>query len=169
MQKFFSLLSWRLFTSQHVSGVFPPIIISSMTAVAVSGFTFVSWWARFLKVKMKFQIHLWGRTDHQSHERAGPICGKINWRHRNCCNLHIQRYNSDDNVHYVQFILPHIWSTHKHKSFVPAEVTWVVQRFWRALYVGSELSTVVCAAMGNCLLACDLPAPMSACVCDLVT
>jgi len=28
----------------HVSGVFPPIIRSSMTAVAVSGFTFVSWW-----------------------------------------------------------------------------------------------------------------------------
>jgi len=44
MQNFFSLLSWRLFTAQHVSGVFPPIIRSSMTAVAVSGFTFVSWW-----------------------------------------------------------------------------------------------------------------------------
>jgi hypothetical protein len=24
MQQFFSLLSWRLFTAQHVSGVFPP-------------------------------------------------------------------------------------------------------------------------------------------------
>jgi hypothetical protein len=44
MQKFFSLLSWRLFTAQHVSGIFPPIIRSSMTAVAASGFTFVSWW-----------------------------------------------------------------------------------------------------------------------------
>ena len=44
MQQFFSLLSWRLFTAQHVSGVFPPIIKSSMTAVAASGFTFVSWW-----------------------------------------------------------------------------------------------------------------------------
>jgi hypothetical protein len=33
-----------LFTAQHVSGVFPPIIRSSMTAVAASGFTFVSWW-----------------------------------------------------------------------------------------------------------------------------
>ena len=43
MQQFFSLLSWRLFTAQHVSGVFPPIIRSSVTAVAASGFTFVSW------------------------------------------------------------------------------------------------------------------------------
>jgi hypothetical protein len=44
MQQFSSLLSWRLFTAQHVSGVFPPIIRISMTAVAASGFTFVSWW-----------------------------------------------------------------------------------------------------------------------------
>ena len=44
MQQFFSSLSWRLFTAQHVSGVFPPIIRSLMTAVAVSGFAFVSWW-----------------------------------------------------------------------------------------------------------------------------
>jgi len=44
MQQFFSLLSWRLFTAQHVSGVFPAIIRSSMTGVAASGFTFVSWW-----------------------------------------------------------------------------------------------------------------------------
>jgi hypothetical protein len=33
MQEFFSLLSWRLFTAQHVSGVYPPMIRSSMTAV----------------------------------------------------------------------------------------------------------------------------------------
>ena len=44
MQQFPSLLSWRLFTAQHVSGVLPPIIRSSMTTVAASGFTFVSWW-----------------------------------------------------------------------------------------------------------------------------
>ena len=30
-------------TSQHVSGVFTPIIRSSKTAVAASDFTFVSW------------------------------------------------------------------------------------------------------------------------------
>jgi hypothetical protein len=44
MQQLFSLLSWCLFTAQHVSDVFPFIIRSSMTAVAASGFTFVSWW-----------------------------------------------------------------------------------------------------------------------------
>jgi hypothetical protein len=44
MQQFSSLLSWHLFTAQHVSSVFPPIIRSSMTAVAASGFTFLSWW-----------------------------------------------------------------------------------------------------------------------------
>jgi hypothetical protein len=44
MQQFFSLLSWRLFTAQHVSDVFLHIIRSSMTAVAASGSIFVSWW-----------------------------------------------------------------------------------------------------------------------------
>ena len=44
MQHFSSLLSWRLFTAQHVSGIFPSIIRRSVTALAASGFTFVSWW-----------------------------------------------------------------------------------------------------------------------------
>jgi hypothetical protein len=44
MQQFSSLLSWRLFTARHFSGIFPPTIRSSMTAVAASGFTSVSWW-----------------------------------------------------------------------------------------------------------------------------
>jgi hypothetical protein len=44
MQQFFSFLSWCLFTVQHVSGVLPPIIRNTVTAVAASGFTFVSWW-----------------------------------------------------------------------------------------------------------------------------
>jgi len=39
-----SLLSWRLFTAQHVSGILTPIIGSSTNAVVASGFTFVSWW-----------------------------------------------------------------------------------------------------------------------------
>jgi hypothetical protein len=43
VQQFFSLLSWCLFRAQHVSGYFPPIIRSSMTAMAASDFTFVSW------------------------------------------------------------------------------------------------------------------------------
>jgi hypothetical protein len=47
MQQFSRILSWRLFTAQHVSGVVPPIIRSPMTAVAASGFTFVSWWQSY--------------------------------------------------------------------------------------------------------------------------
>jgi hypothetical protein len=43
MQQFYSLLSCRLFTAQHFSGVLPPTIRSSTIAVAASGFTFVSW------------------------------------------------------------------------------------------------------------------------------
>ena len=39
----FQFIILRLFTAQHVSGGFPPIIRGSMTAVADSGFTFVSW------------------------------------------------------------------------------------------------------------------------------
>jgi hypothetical protein len=39
---FSSLLSLRLFTAQHVSGILTPIIRSSTTAVAASGFTLVS-------------------------------------------------------------------------------------------------------------------------------
>jgi hypothetical protein len=38
----FQFIILTLFTFQHVSGVFPPIIRSSMTAVAASGFTFAS-------------------------------------------------------------------------------------------------------------------------------
>jgi len=58
---FSSLLSWCLFTAQHVSGVLTSIIRSSTTAVAASGFTVVAWW----------QQCCWswsGRSDHdQNH------------------------------------------------------------------------------------------------------
>jgi hypothetical protein len=83
MQQFFGLLSSRLFTAQHVSGVFPPIIRSSMTAVAASGFTFVSWlllnkvYAKLIKnikvyekvTRHKLQHNLHART----HARVGIL------------------------------------------------------------------------------------------------
>jgi hypothetical protein len=43
MQQLLEFITCRLSTAQHVSGVFPSIIRSSMTAVAASGFTFVPW------------------------------------------------------------------------------------------------------------------------------
>jgi hypothetical protein len=39
----FQFIILSLFTAQHVSGVVPPIIRSSMTAVAAFGFTFLLW------------------------------------------------------------------------------------------------------------------------------
>jgi hypothetical protein len=66
MQQFFSLLSWRLFTAEHVLGVFPPIIRSSMTAVAASGFTFASWW-QSCRVRGRAGRPAQPRTQHDCH------------------------------------------------------------------------------------------------------
>jgi hypothetical protein len=44
MQQFLQFITWRLFTAQHDSGALPPIIRSSTTAVAASGFTFWAWY-----------------------------------------------------------------------------------------------------------------------------
>jgi hypothetical protein len=41
--KIYQFIILMFITAQHVSGVFPPIIRSSMSPVAASGFTFVSW------------------------------------------------------------------------------------------------------------------------------
>jgi hypothetical protein len=64
MQQFSSLLSWRLFTAQHVSGVSPHIIRSSMTAVGASGF--------YLRIVVTVVLCLWSgeahpRTQHGYH------------------------------------------------------------------------------------------------------
>jgi hypothetical protein len=52
MQPFFSLLSRRLFTAQHVSGVFPPIIRRSMTA-----FVLCSWSGRPARPRTQHEYH----------------------------------------------------------------------------------------------------------------
>jgi hypothetical protein len=44
MQQFFKFITWHLYTAQHVLGVVTPIISSSTTAVAASGFTVGAWW-----------------------------------------------------------------------------------------------------------------------------
>ena len=49
-----------MFTAQHVSAVFPPIIRSSVTAVAASGFTFYRGDSRAV-----FVVEPAGRHDHE--------------------------------------------------------------------------------------------------------
>jgi hypothetical protein len=44
MQQFLRFIACHLNTAQHVSGIFMPIISSSTTAVAASGFTLGTWW-----------------------------------------------------------------------------------------------------------------------------
>ena len=97
MQQFFSLLSWRLFTAQHVSGYFPLIIRSWMNAVAASGFTFVSWWqsccvrgqsrtrvANSSSVSQDVLRTLWTRKVHhhvQKRPSPVPLLSQINLVH----------------------------------------------------------------------------------------
>jgi hypothetical protein len=43
MQQFLQFITWRLFTTQNISGVLTPIIRISTTVVTASGFTFGAW------------------------------------------------------------------------------------------------------------------------------
>ena len=44
MQQSPKFITWRLCTAEHVSGVHTPIIRSSTTVVAASGFIAGAWW-----------------------------------------------------------------------------------------------------------------------------
>jgi len=81
MQQFSSLLSWRLFKAQHVSGVFPPIIRSSMTAVAASGFTCVSWWQLCCVHGRADQLMMGGKTP----ETRWAVNKRQDNKLENCC------------------------------------------------------------------------------------
>jgi hypothetical protein len=72
------LLSWRLFTAQHVSGVFPPIIRSSMTAVAAFGFTFVSWWQSCC---VRGRV---GRSEHENSTRTASYVSTVDSLNHTC-------------------------------------------------------------------------------------
>jgi hypothetical protein len=156
MRQFSSLLSWRLFTVQHVSGVFSPIIRNSMTAVAASDFTFVTARARTqhdyhhnTKVKPEAAtavielLMMGGKTP--------ETCWAVNKRQgnelENCCiwlviylNCTMMHGLSCTNLKFSDvWLLSNIHFKGHHRLFTPGNIDFVVDRQYSA---GEQCSTV---------------------------
>ena len=143
MQQFSSLLPWHLFRAQQVSGVFPPIIRGSMTAVASSGFTFVSWWQSCESTKVKPEsvaavIELL-MIDGKTHETCWAVNKRQDNKLENCC------------IWLVIYLKFH-FSVKKPPPFVPIPLTGGKNSAFKFFTSAFRDYTYVCLIVCPCIL-----------------